>query len=377
MGDKRKTTRQFIQEAKQIHGEKYDYSKVNYITNREKVCIICPQHGEFWKTPSKHLQGQGCPCCVKRKRKSTEDFIREAQTIHGTIYDYSQVEYINSETKIKITCKKHGEFWMTPSHHLRGQGCPVCRYIKSAKGRRRTLEEVVRLATTTHKGKYNYILMTEYKNDRIKYPIICPIHGEFYQNMNNHIHFKEGCPLCAIEKNAEMRTYTKEEFIAKANETHNFRYNYSKVEYVNSHTKVCIICPIHGEFWQIPRNHIHGQGCPICKESKLEKNMEKILRENSIIFEREATFEWLRCKRYLYLDFYLPEYNIAIECQGKQHFIDDGFGDFELIKERDRIKKELCEKNGIQLLYYSDLEINFPYEVLTDEREVITKIITR
>ena len=307
----------------------------------------------------------------KIKYHTTEDFIKKAQEIHGDTYDYSETEYVKYKAKIKVICREHGEFWIDVGHHLHGQGCQVCRYIKSAAGRRRPLEKVIELANKVHNSKYDYSLITEYKNDRVKYPIICPKHGVFHQTMNNHIFWKEKCPQCAIEQQAEDRKYTTEDFILKAIETHGEKYDYSKVEYVDSKTNVCIICPKHGEFWQIPRNHLHGQGCPICKESKLEMEICQFLEENNIDFIRQFKCDWLKRQT---LDFYLPQYNAAIECQGKQHFIDDGFGEFELTIKRDETKRELCETHNVKLLYYSNLNINYPYKVYENKEELLKEI---
>lgn len=92
-----------------------------------KVCIICPKHGEFWQTPSGHLSGKGCPKCYKESRSSTtEEFINKAREIHGNKYDYSKVNYVNAYTKVCIICPKHGEFWQIPANHLNGHGCPNC-----------------------------------------------------------------------------------------------------------------------------------------------------------------------------------------------------------------------------------------------------------
>jgi hypothetical protein len=110
----KKSTEQFIAEAHKVHGDKYDYSKVEYVNNKTKVCIICHEHGEFWQTPSKHILGQECPkCTVKHKNnqpKNTEQFIAEARKVHGDKYDYSKVEYVNDRTKVCIICPGHGEF---------------------------------------------------------------------------------------------------------------------------------------------------------------------------------------------------------------------------------------------------------------------------
>ena len=132
---KRLTKENFIERAKKIHNDKYDYSKVEYVNNSTKVCIICPEHGEFWQTPDSQLRGRGCPICRWKKAKNSirkkqgltrEDFIEKAELIHGKKYDYSQVVYENTETNVCIFCPEHGEFWQRPHHHLHGSGCPIC-----------------------------------------------------------------------------------------------------------------------------------------------------------------------------------------------------------------------------------------------------------
>ena len=300
----------FINKAIQVHGNKYDYSKVNYIDCNTKVCIICPEHGEFWQSPRCHLKGRGCSLCSKNKKLTTEEFIKRAKEIYGDKYDYSKVEYVNNHTKVCIICPDHGEFWQKPQSHLNGHGCVKC--------------------------------------------------------------FAKGC--------ADRFALTTEEFIKRAKEIHNDKYDYSKVNYVNSYTKVCIICPEHGEFWQEPHEHLRGGGCPICKDSKLEKEIRKFLIKNKIEFEEQKTFDWLKYKSNLFLDFYLPKYNAAIECQGRQHFdnSDDYFGGEKNTSEilsRDNIKLEKCSEHGIKIYYYSKLGIEYPYDVFEDKNELLITIL--
>ena len=157
------------------------------------------------------------------------------------------------------------------------------------------------------------------------------------------------------------RKLTQEEFIKRAREVHGDKYDYSKVEYVNANSKVCIICSEHGEFWQKPASHLLGCGCPYCKNSYLENEISILLKENKIIYEQEKTFEWLRDKGRLYLDFYLPDYNILIEYDGQQHFkISFGQDENKLIEQKkyDKIKNEWCKNNNIPLkrISYKDLK---------------------
>lgn len=134
---KRKTTEQFIEDARKVHGNKYDYRGVEYINNQTKVTITCPEHGDFTQQPNNHLQGNGCVKCVKNILKSTEEFIRASLDVHRGLYNYNKTSYKNSTTKVTITCKEHGEFIQSPILHLKGAGCPKCADIE--RGKMRTL----------------------------------------------------------------------------------------------------------------------------------------------------------------------------------------------------------------------------------------------
>ena len=268
----KKTTEEFIKDARKKHGNKYDYSKVVYVNNRTKVCIICPEHGEFWQVPFSHLQGQGCPKCRneatgERFRSSKEDFIKKAREKHGDKYDYSKVDYVGVLKKVCIICPKHGEFWQEANNHLRGQGCPKCNGDKIRERQILSKEGFIKKARLVHGNKYDYSKVN-YANNATKLCIICPKHGEFWQTPNGHLS-GQGCPKCGLENSREKQASTKEEFIKKAREKHGDKYDYSKVEYINANTKVCIICPQHGEFWQRPNSHLSGHGCHKCKRNQL------------------------------------------------------------------------------------------------------------
>ena len=147
----------FIEKAKQIHNDKYDYSKVNYVNSRTKVCIICPTHGEFWQTPHNHLKGYECAECGKEKshlsKMTTEDFIVKSKEIHGNKYDYSKACYKTCDTKVCIICPEHGEFWQTPSNHINGSGCPKCANEKRKNALFKDTKLFIDAATLIHNGK--------------------------------------------------------------------------------------------------------------------------------------------------------------------------------------------------------------------------------
>ena len=369
----KKTTKEFITESKTIHNDKYDYSKVEYVNAKTKVCIICPEHGEFWQTPSNHLKGQGCPKCGGIYHYNTQEWIEEAKKIHKNKYDYSKVEYVNNKTDVCIICPEHGEFWQTPNTHLKGSKCPKCANIQNGDRIRDNAESFIKKAKKIHGDKYDYSKV-EYIDSHTKVCIICPEHGEFWQIPNSHLR-GSGCPICGQINRTKTKTLPLNEFIIKAFLVHGDKYDYSKVEYVNAKTKVCIMCPKHGEFWQTPDDHLRGKGCPKCNSSHMESEIRNILQENKINFVEQKKFDWLRRQS---LDFYLPNYNIAIECQGKQHFeVVDYFGGEESLTEvnkRDQNKKQLCEKHNIKILYYANYDYDFPYEVFTDKNKLINEI---
>ena len=145
--DKRELNKQnFLSKSEEIHGRKYDYSKVQYINANTKVCIICPEHGEFMQTPHHHLEGHGCKKCANVKTGlskviALETFIQKANHVHNYKYDYNKCNYINARTKVIITCPFHGDFEQTPDHHLRGVGCPRCTSSKGEKLIKNILDE--------------------------------------------------------------------------------------------------------------------------------------------------------------------------------------------------------------------------------------------
>ena len=289
---KKITTEQFIEDSRKVHGDKYDYSKVEYNKKTEKVCIICPIHGEFWQRPDVHKIGCGCQMCSKEStRVTTEDFIEKAKKIHGDKYDYSKVEYINCDTKVCIICPIHGEFWQLPKKHLCGKGCRKC----------------------------------------------------------------------ANNKNASIMKHTKDWFINESFKVHGNKYDYSEVSYVSNKENVKIKCNTCGRyFYQTPYSHISKKsGCPYCKFSHLEESLMLVLEENKIDFISQYNLNGQ------FIDFYLPKYNIAIECQGEQHFIKRFSNDYDLEKtiERDVKKYNNCSNNGIDLIYYTNLNFIEKYNI--------------
>ena len=199
------------------------------------------------------------------KRKTTEQFIAEAKLVHGNKYDYSKVEYTGRHNKITIICPIHGKFEQSPKHHLSSNyGCPYCGRINTAIVQGMSFKDYVIKVNAVHDNKYKYI-ESSYINCSEKITIICPIHGEFEQMARTHL--QSGCNSCGYIESSTKLSKTLTLFIKQSDKIHNNKYNYSKVKYKNSNTKVCIICPTHGEFMQTPASHLNNRGCPSCAKN--------------------------------------------------------------------------------------------------------------
>jgi len=427
---------EFIAKAREIHGDKYDYNEIDYVYANDKVTIICPKHGKFQQTSVKHLAGQGCRKCgiekrATKDRSSKSDFITKAQAIHGNKYNYDKVDYKSNHSKIIISCSLHGDFEQTPGNHTHKtnpQGCPVCGG-KTKWDLNRFLEETAKI----HNEKYDYSeVVFDGLNKKVK--ILCPVHGEFLQSPAHHIYRQQGCPDCAGTKKG-----TKEKFIEKARKIHGDKYNYDKVIYKTTHTKVIITCPIHGEFEQTPANHTHknnpqscylctgrkrwsrdefvkeatkvhkgeydytnvawnglkemveiicpfhgpfkqlpvvhlkGSGCQRCLSSKGETKIRHILKKKKVIFEEQYRFQDCSNVNTLPFDFLVKvnDKKALIEYHGQHHYEPVGFGandeeqiaaQFGSVIKRDQIKERWCRENSVPLLIipfseYDNMEV--------------------
>jgi len=352
---KKLTQEEVIKRFKEVHGDKYDYSKVIYHKSKSKVIIICPEHGEFLQTPNNHLKYK-CPKCSILK-KPIKKHIKDFKKVHNNKYNYSKVHYINTMTKIEIICPKHGSFFQTPMSHKSGNGCPECSKEKQSG----KLENFLKSLPIEHFNKYDY-RKVKYINRFEKIEVICKnCNKSFWCIPNNHLKNNPDnsfCPNCYINKN----TYSQDKIIYDFKEIHRNKYDYSKVHYINTMTKVEIICLEHGSFFQKPNDHKNGSGCPICaqknSESKGERRVREFLEENNIKYSQEVKlFDNYR------FDFYIKDLNTVIEYDGKQHFEPvpyfGGLEGFLKTQERDKIKTEYCIKNDIRIIrigYFEDIE---------------------
>ena len=193
----RESTESFIQKAKEIHGDTYDYSLVKTEGNK-KIKIICKEHGIFLQSTREHKAGKGCITCGKSKFKpctSQDKVLAQFKDIHGDTYDYSKVEYIKNKIKVDIICKIHGVFSQTPSDHKAGKGCMKCGHDKNTENLKLTTQDFITNALSVHGDKYDYS-KSIYTSARDKVEILCKIHGSFFQSPCNHTS-GAGCPECA------------------------------------------------------------------------------------------------------------------------------------------------------------------------------------
>lgn len=332
---KKLTTEDFIEKANKIHNFKYEYIDINYINNKSKIKIQCKEHGEFEQRVDSHLHGSGCPRCSKIS--NYYDFVIKANKIHNNKYKYTIFKWNSHKDKIDILCKKHGSFKQIINDHLNGSGCKKCNLHMLSE------EDFFKKVKEINKN-YDYSKTIFKNNSKIK--IICNIHGEFEQNIWDHYN-GAGCPTCA------HKNLNTDDIITNFNNVHNFRYDYSKTEYVSSDKKVIIICKKHGEFKQSPNHHSRGKGCPKCNNSKGELSIEKYLIDNNIKYITQKTFDDCVYKQKLRFDFYLPDIITCIEYDGEQHFrshIIWGEEKLKLTQIRDKIKTDYCKYNNINLI---------------------------
>jgi hypothetical protein len=287
------TKEEFIEKAIKLHGNKFNYDKVDYKKSNIKVKIFCTKHKvEFLQTPNGHLCGFECPECRLEKIKesmsfTTEEFIILAKKKYGeNKFDYKPTIYVNMFTKLKIICQKHGEVEITPTSFLSEHakyGCPFCGNEGSGLANSLTLDEFLEKARLKHGDKYDYSKV-KYVNSATKVIIICKFHKkEFLQSPAKHM-FGRGCPDCGKQSMTEKQTGIKRGISPKRlsldlvlkrfREIHGDRYNYSKVDYRGSGIKIIIICPEHGQFMKAPYKHLCGSGCPKCKPQYSKKSQD-------------------------------------------------------------------------------------------------------
>jgi hypothetical protein len=220
------------------------------------------------------------------KRLTTQEFIEKARLVHGSRYDYSSSVYVNSTVKIYIICPEHGSFEQQSSNHLQGMGCIHCGFKNAGQYHKKNTESFIAEAKSVHGDRYDYS-RTLYRGAREQVTIVCRKHGPFEQVAHVHLRGElgSGCTPCSYEKRGESARMSFGEFVSRANEVHQLRYDYTEAEsqFIDTASKIAILCPIHGSFFQSPNLHLVGQGCPVCGVARgaaaLRKTTESFVSE--------------------------------------------------------------------------------------------------
>ena len=346
---RRKTPEEYVKECKE---KGLDLPVENYINNSTKIEHKCSKGHIYPQRPDAHLNGQGCPTCSGNKQKTNEEYIQECKEKR---LDLPVEDYINNKTMIRYRCEKGHIYPQTPNAHLRGQGCPKCSGKYSY-----TPEEYYNLC----KDKGLDLPIEDYINTRTKINHKCSKGHIYSQTPNKHLR-GYGCPKCK-----KCYSYTPKEY-----------YNLCKDKgldlpiegYINTKIEINHKCSKGHIYPQRPCNHLQGQGCPICNESKGERFIRNYLARNNINYISQKRFQDLKDKTYLSYDFYLPEHNMLIEYQGIQHFESISFNgkdysDLDKQKHHDRLKQRFAKDNGYKLLRPT-------YK--TDTQEKINKYLDR
>lgn len=278
----------------------------------------------------------------------TASFIKKANDVHDSKFSYARAVYVNSVTKIIITCPTHGDFEQNPGNHLFGSGCRSCANAANADKQRHTSATFIKRAVGAHKQRYDYSKV-EYRGLFQKVVITCKTHGDFKQLPSNHLN-GHGCPKCKAQQHVEERLLDHTEFLARSKIEHDDFYTYPD-RYVSGRTPLRITCPDHGDFVQLPYQHLQGSGCTACsnRRSRIEQRVAKFVQQHTyhevVLGSRSiiAPYE---------LDIYVPALKLAIEVNGN-------YWHSEIRKHETAHydKAKLCAAQRIRLLQFWEHDI--------------------
>lgn len=310
------------------------------------------------------------------RRFTNIDFIEKFESIHGKgNYTFEKLNYVNKNTKVIITCIKHGDFSITPTAaiHLK-QGCKYCGIEKRALKKTLSTEDFIKRSKKLFPNAYTYE-KTFYKGSHDFITITCKKHGDFSQVACSHLR-GHGCPKCGDFNKHLNKLNNVDDLINRFNKVHMNKYDYSFIDYTGSHDKIKIICPKHGGFYQSPISHIRGEGCPMCIGSCGEQIIMSFLKAFKIKFDFQKKFYFCRNINDLPFDFYLPEFNMVIEFHGEQHYRQIKFFHkdekaFRKQRHRDWIKRKFCYDSDI--MYYV---INYKDNIIEKLEDVLCKTLT-
>lgn len=289
----------------------------------------------------------------------SQDYVKLFHEVHNNKYQYmvpNDVELV-SQDKISIVCPEHGEFTQILSNHKRGAGCKECGKILKGKNKRIKFEHFLAQANEIHNHKYDYS-KTKFTYNSDKIIVICPEHGEF--NIGVAIHYTkrgQGCPKCSYDERSKQRRSSIEYIESKIPDIIKQYYTYDLTQYVNSRSYIPVNCLTHQtSYTQLVNSFIKGSiGCNKCNTTSMgELKIAKWLQEKNIPYIGQHSFPDCKNIRLLKFDFYLPDHNVCIEFDGKQHYVESTRNTkhepLKVKQKRDSIKNEYCLNNGIGLI---------------------------
>lgn len=349
----------YIKKFKEMWGDGYTFDKLNYISWKESGVITCKEHGDFELKEIRYaFEHIPCPECHEKhmREQRNNGYLTRLKERYGDKYIWLTTDFGDYYADyVNFICPIHGIVKQTLSTLLSvvdcdNFACPKCKKERTNEKLSYTLEEALNKAKNLEWCKnYDFSTIKEWKGVKEYYTFRCKKHNEYFEQTFDVIFNAKynGCPSCKKERREEnfVPFYTSLSFAEKSKGVHGDFYGYDKVDYVKYNRKVCITCPIHGDFWQTPNDHLRGTGCPKCKKSVLETKVRVLLEENNIeyILEksvRDLTNEMVGDKPQR-VDFYLPKYNLCIECQGEQHFLPVPFGNMTEDKAKKQFEKSI------------------------------------
>jgi very-short-patch-repair endonuclease len=414
--------KEFINKCLEVHGDRYDYSLVEYKNIRGRIKILCKKHGLFEQISKNHKDGQGCPrCSMPNYNLTKNEFIIKCDNKN---YDYSLIttDIVKSDDRILIININNGLTYKQLSDHHRNGITPtlieskslikklkdihnnkydyiidtetvyattkikiinnetkdeflyrVDRHLKGMSPNKVTLNLFLFKSSKIHGDKYDYSLIKSIKGNNDKVDILCEEHGVFKQRVSNHMNLGDGCPKCV-----GVGKWNTELLISEFKKVHGNKFDYSSVIFTNIDIKVDIICKEHGNFKQNIHKHLNGQGCRLCESnSKGEEYVKMWLDEMNINYFRQHSFETCRYINPLFFDFYLPMYNTCIEFDGEQHYKPvskfGGVIEFNNTKLRDNVKNKWCLDNNVNLIRIKYNEVNKIKYILEEKLQLVDK----
>ena len=389
--DPKYTKEEFLQIAINNGYGIFDFSKIEYNSLASKLLIKCPVHGWIYELADKFLIKRNNPLdvCIKcynehnhsGQKYTQEEFIEKVKKLHQNKkhLSFEKTIYKDSHTKATVTCEKHGDFDIQAAHILDKDF--DCKYCKKEYKNKKSSEEYYNKFIKEAKNKWPEIdySITEpcYTGRHNDYEICCKEHG--IQKVKGHTFLKKGCPKCDCGEGYIDRQYTTQEFINELKKVYNDLYDFSETKYINWHTKVKVKCEKHGYFYREPIRLLkEKRGCPYCTKSLLENEFSKFLDNNNIKYERECLFDFLDKKR---IDFYLSDYNVGIECQGRQHFYQNSKYneniDINEVIKNDKYKFDICKEHGIKIYYYTNVNYTGEYfsKLFKNKEELLNNIL--